>query len=66
MFTKDDYIAYFEELERQLKDVLTIYTDLLNEIDDKSIRNKLMPLSTESMEVFKYVKSEKGTISKEK
>ena len=40
MFTKDDYISYFSELEATLKKILTIYTDLLNELGDQAIRNR--------------------------
>jgi len=57
MFTKDDYISYFEELETQLKETLVIYTDLLNEINDRSIRNKIMPISSENMQMYRYIKS---------
>ena len=59
MFTKDDYISYFSELEGTLKKILTIYTDLLNELGDQAIRNKLYAIATENIEAFKFIKEQK-------
>ena len=56
MFTDDDYRGYFNELERNFKNTLTIYTDLLNDLDDRSIRSKFLPILSESMEAFKFMK----------
>jgi len=55
MFTKEDYLNYFNELEMMLKKSLVIYTDLLNELSDQSIANKLHALATEEMDIFKSV-----------
>ena len=53
MFTKDDFKNYFEEIEDLFRKTLVVYTDLLNEVHDQSIRNKLLPLMTENMEAFR-------------
>ena len=59
MFTKDDYARYFSELEAVLKEAMVIYTDLLNELGDQAIRNKLYTLAAEDMEAFKFIKAQK-------
>ena len=59
MFTKDDYINYFGEVETILKQSLIIYTDLLNELSDQAIRNKLYTLASEEMEAFNFIKTQK-------
>ena len=59
MFTKEDYVSYFEEVEGILRKSLVIYTDLLNDLGNEAIRNKLYAASTESMETFKFMKREK-------
>ncbi len=56
MFTDHDYRGYFSELERNFKDTLTIYTDLINDLTDQSIRSKFLPIISESMEAFKFMK----------
>ena len=58
MFTKDDYISYFSELEATLKKILTIYTDLLNELSDQAIRNTLYAIASENIETFKFIKAQ--------
>ena len=55
MFTKEDYLAYFNELEMILKKGVVIYTDLLNELSDQSMISKLHSLATEEMDMFKSV-----------
>jgi len=59
MFTKEDYITYFDELENVSKKILVIYTDLMNEVADQSLRSKLYALTSESMEGFKFIKEAK-------
>lgn len=59
MFTKEDYRAYFEELSQILKKTLVIYTDLINEIDDKSVHNKLYALTLENMSAFEFISKAK-------
>ncbi|MCQ9208785.1 MAG: hypothetical protein NG712_05350 [Omnitrophica bacterium] len=63
MFTEQDYRNYFDELENIFKKALTIYTDLLNEIGDQSVRNKLHPLTLESSEAFRFIRTQKGNFS---
>jgi formiminotetrahydrofolate cyclodeaminase len=59
MFTKDDYINYFNEIEGIFKKNLEIYTDLLNELSDQAIRNKLFMLAEEDMETFTFIEEAK-------
>ena len=66
MFTEQDYRNYFGELENIFKKALTIYTDLLNEIGDQSIRNKLYPPTLENSEAFKFIKTHKEEFASEK
>jgi len=63
MFTDEDYKNYFNELENIFKKSLTIYTDLLNELSDKSISSKLSPIIAESMEAFRFIKKYKEKFS---
>lgn len=60
MFTKNDYQGYFKELEDIYKRSLIIYTDLLNELSDGAIKNKLLSMSTENMDAFRFVNECKG------
>ncbi len=55
MFTKDDYINYFNEIEGIFKNNLEIYTDLLNELSDQAIRSKLFMLAEEDIDTFTFI-----------
>ena len=55
MFTKDDYVNYFNELEDVLRESLVIYTDLLNELKDQAMHSKLFMLAAEDMEAFNFI-----------
>ncbi|UCD14884.1 MAG: hypothetical protein JSV34_03940 [Candidatus Omnitrophota bacterium] len=59
MSIKDKHINYFNDLENVLKETLVIYTDLLNELDNKAVSNKLYALAIESMDDFKLVNNQK-------
>jgi len=59
MFTNEDYKSYFGELENISKKALIVYTDLLNEISDSSIRSKLYPIMSEELEAFRILKEYK-------
>lgn len=59
MFTNEDYKNYFNELESISKEALIIYTDVLNEISDSSIRSKLYPIMSDAMETLKILKKYK-------
>ena len=59
MFTKDDYLGYFSQIEDMLKQSISIYTDLLNELNDNAIKSKLDPLATESMNSFRFIRQQK-------
>jgi hypothetical protein len=59
MFTKDDYLGYFSQIEDMLKQSISIYTDLLNELNDNAIKSKIDPLASESMDSFRFIKEQK-------
>ncbi len=59
MFTKDDYTGYFSQIEDMLKKSISIYTDLLNELNDNAIKSKIDPLASESMDSFRFIKEQK-------
>lgn len=59
MFTNEDYRNYFSELENISKKAMIIYTDLLNELSDLSIRSKLYPIMSEELEAFRVLKKYK-------
>ena len=56
MFTKDDYVKYFDEILTIMKEALRNYTDLVNELNDRATRSKLSSLMTEDRETFKFIK----------
>ena len=59
MFTKDDYIKYFDEILAVMKEALRNHTDLVNELNDRAIHNKLSVLMGEDMETFNFIKTQK-------
>lgn len=59
MFSEDDFKGYFQETEDVIKKTLFFYTDLLNEVQDRAVRNKLLPLMTENVEMFRWLKKKK-------
>ncbi|MCF7874920.1 MAG: hypothetical protein K9L87_05455 [Candidatus Omnitrophica bacterium] len=59
MFTKEDYLNYFDQLADIYRDSISIYTDLLNDLQDKAIRNKLLMAASENMEAFRFIREEK-------
>ena len=63
MFTDEDYRNYFNELENISKKALTIYTNLINELSDYSIRSKLYPIMLEDMEAFRFMRTYKKKFS---
>ena len=64
MFTNEDYRNYFSELENIYKKGLTIYTDLINELSDNSVRSKLYPIMSDCLEAFKTIQKHKEKFSK--
>ena len=63
MFTEEDYKTYFKELEDVFRKSIVIYTDLLNELSDRSITSKLRVLAAENMQAFKFIQKEKDRFS---
>lgn len=59
MFTKSDYVNYFNELEDIIKETLVIYTDLVNDLEDRSIHSKLYAIMSENAEAFRFVRAQK-------
>jgi len=55
MFTKDDFVNYFSEMEATLRNMLVIYTDVLNEANDQSLKSRLFAITEESMASFETV-----------
>lgn len=64
MFTENDYVEYFGQIEESLKRLITIYTDILNETSDNAIKCKLDPLATETMEAFRFIKEKRSKFQK--
>lgn len=65
MFLKEDYIGYFEELERSYGRLVALYTDVMNEINDRSVNSRLLAMTKNNMNAFHYVKSVKEKFAKE-
>lgn len=59
MFTKEDYLTYFDQLADIYRDSINTYTDLLNNVQDKAIKNKLLMAASENMEAFRFIKQER-------
>ncbi|MCF7871185.1 MAG: hypothetical protein K9L95_04275 [Candidatus Omnitrophica bacterium] len=59
MFTKEDYLTYFDQLADIYRDSINTYTDLLNNVQDKVIRNKLLMAVSENMEAFRFIREER-------
>ncbi|HPN72996.1 MAG TPA: hypothetical protein PKZ41_03270 [Candidatus Omnitrophota bacterium] len=59
MFTKEDYAEYMNEIEDLIREAVVVYTDLLNELSDSSIKSKIEPLASESMDSYRYIRSQK-------
>jgi len=59
MFTKEDYLAYFNELETIYKETIVIYTDLINELDNHSVRSKLSAMANDNMASYRFITKEK-------
>lgn len=55
MFTKEDFVNYFSEMEATLRNMLVIYTDVLNEANDQSLKSRLFAITEESMASFETV-----------
>ena len=56
MLTDKDYQNYFIELEDICKKMLLIHTDLINELIDQSIRNKLYAMISDDEASFKAIR----------
>lgn len=63
MFTKEDYKNYLQELENIIKKSVVIYTDIINVIDERSIRNQLHAMAKESMDGYRFITGEKDKFS---
>ncbi len=57
MFSKEDYRNYLQELQNFYRENLLVYTDLLNELDDKALRSSLLPIAEEDMEAFDFLET---------
>lgn len=61
MFSDDDFRAYLNEMSDRIKDTLVIYTDLLNVVDNKVVRNQLLSLMSENAEAFRFLRDKTKT-----
>lgn len=55
MFTEKDFEKYFDEMRVLIKEPLERYTDLVNELDDRSIRSKISAIMAEDMDAFEFM-----------
>jgi len=62
MFTQNDFQEYLMNTERQLSQILLVYTDMLNEIDEKAMRSKITSIMTESLEAYRFIKKKRGEL----
>jgi len=60
MLTDQDYQNYFIEMEDMYKKMLLKHTDLINELIDQSIRNKLYAMISEDEISFKTIRGFRG------
>jgi len=56
MFDKDDYQNYFEEAETKFKKLLVDYTDILNELDNKAVKSKILSQMKESLGNYRAIR----------
>jgi len=55
MFTKDDFRNYFSEMETVVRNTLVIYTDVLNEANDQSVKSRLYSMMEESVGSYRAI-----------
>lgn len=63
MFSRDTYREYFLELENKYRELLVIYTDLFNELDNKAVRSKISVLTSENLEAYRFTVSQREKFS---
>jgi len=56
MFDKDDYQNYFEEAETKFKKLLVDFTDILNELDNKAVKSKILSQMKESLGNYRAIR----------
>ncbi|MFT5207890.1 MAG: hypothetical protein ACI9CF_001651 [Candidatus Omnitrophota bacterium] len=55
MFTKDDFYEHIDDTIGILRQSIVIYTDLINDLNDVSIKVKLRTLTAESVEFYRHL-----------
>ena len=52
MFSKKDYLSYFQDLEDIFSRDIVLLTDILNEISDHAVHSKLYAISLDDSGIF--------------
>ena len=59
MFSKKDYLSYFEDLEGIFFRDIVLLTDILYEISDHAIHSKLYAISLDDIRIFDEILGQK-------
>lgn len=65
MFLKEDYVGYFEELERSYGRLVTLYCEVMNNVGDRAVNSRLLAMTKNNMNAFRYVKQIKEKFKQE-
>jgi len=55
VFTDRDFSEYYKEVGKILRDCLSIYTDLINQLDNRAIKSRLTVVTTECLEAYEFI-----------
>lgn len=59
MFSREDFHAYFEDIEAAFTKHIVLLTDILNEVSDNAVRNKLYAIAQDDIAVFENARAQK-------
>lgn len=59
MFSKKDYLSYFEDLESIFSKDIVLLTDMLYEISDHAIHSKFFAISLDDIRIFDEIQGQK-------
>ncbi len=62
MYTSDQDNTRIAEMEKPLKKMLAIYTDLLNGMEDKTFKMTLSIITNDNVNVYRFLKDLKSNI----
>jgi len=57
MFSKEEFDAFFSDLSKLYAESVQHYTDLLNELEDKLMKSKLLAMAGDDMDAFDFLQS---------